>query len=197
MGNGKNGQPEEIDELLHSIQNGSSGAFVKLSELYEPLLAKEVARYENSLGNADLEDLRQGALISLYRAALAYRQDRGLTFGLFAKICIVNGIADTLRYMEKRQPDISVEMLTEADMPESDENPQSMTLDKIRSDELRHQISFVLSDLECHIFDLYLDGYSYAEIARRIGKTPKSVDNALRRVKRKLQRIFDQSNMPE
>ncbi len=190
MGNGKNGQPEEIGELLYSIQNGSSGAFVKLSELYEPLLAKEVARYENSLGNADLDDLRQGALISLYRAALAYRSDRGLTFGLFAKICIVNGIADTLRYMEKRQPDISVEMLTEADMPESDENPQNMTLDKIRSDELRHQISFVLSDLESRIFDLYLDGYSYAEIARRLGKTPKSVDNALRRVKGKLQKIF-------
>lgn len=191
MGNGKGKQPEDLEELLHSIQNGGSGAFVKLSELYAPLLAKEVARYEESLGSADLEDLRQGALISLYRAALAYQPDRGATFGLFAKVCIVNGIADTLRYIEKRMPDVSVETLTEADMPESDENPQSRTLDKLRSDELRSRIHFVLTELEGRIFDLYLDGYSYAEIADRVGKTPKSVDNALRRVKGKLQRIFD------
>lgn len=196
MKNG-NGKSEESGELLRAIQNGSSGAFVKLSELYEPLLCKEVARYAGNLGDADLEDLRQGALISLYRAALAYQPDRGVTFGLYAKICVVNGVADTLRYIEKRTADVSVEMLTEAEMPASDENPQSVTLDKIHSDALRSRIRFVLTELECRIFDLYLDGYSYAEIARRIGKTPKSVDNALRRVKRKLQRIFDQSNMPE
>lgn len=197
MKNGNNGQPEEIEELLHAIQNGSSGAFVKLSELYAPLLNKEVSRYADSLGDADLEDLRQGASISLYRAALAYRADRGVTFGLFAKICVVNGVADTLRYIEKRTADISVETLTEAEMPESDENPQSVTIDKIRAGELWSRIRFTLTALEYQIFDLYLDGYSYAEIARRIGKTPKSVDNALRRVKGKLQRVFDSSDMPE
>lgn len=196
MKNG-NGKSEESVELLRAIQNGSSGAFVKLSELYEPLLHKEVARYAGHLGEADLEDLRQGALISLYRAALAYQPDRGVTFGLYAKICVVNGVADTLRYLEKRTADVSVEMLTEAEMPASDENPLSATLDKLRSDELRSRIRFVLTELECRIFDLYLDGYSYAEIARRVGKTPKSVDNALRRVKGKLQRIFDELNMPE
>ncbi len=196
MKNG-NGKFEESVELLRAIQNGSSGAFVKLSELYEPLLHKEVARYAGHLGEADLEDLRQGALISLYRAALAYQPDRGVTFGLYAKICVVNGVADTLRYIEKRTADVSVEMLTEAEMPASDENPLSATLDKLRSDELRSRIRFLLTELECRIFDLYLDGYSYAEIARRVGKTPKSVDNALRRVKGKLQRIFDELNMPE
>lgn len=196
MKNG-NGKFEESVELLRAIQNGSSGAFVKLSELYEPLLHKEVARYAGRLGEADLEDLRQGALISLYRAALAYQPDRGVTFGLYAKICVVNGVADTLRYIEKRTADVSVEMLTEAEMPASDENPLSATLDKLRSDELRSRIRFSLTELECRIFDLYLDGYSYAEIARRVGKTPKSVDNALRRVKGKLQRIFDELNMPE
>lgn len=196
MKNG-NGKFEESVELLRAIQNGSSGAFVKLSELYEPLLHKEVARYAGHLGEADLEDLRQGALISLYRAALAYQPDRGVTFGLYAKICVVNGVADTLRYIEKRTADVSVEMLTEAEMPASDENPLSATLDKLRSDELRSRIRFSLTELECRIFDLYLDGYSYAEIAHRVGKTPKSVDNALRRVKGKLQRIFDELNMPE
>lgn len=183
-------QSEDLGELLLSIQSGSSGAFVKLSERYAPLLAKEVARYEGSLGNADLEDLRQGAYISLYRAALAYRADRGVTFGLFAKVCIVNGIADTLRYIGKKPADVSMEQLTDEEMPESGENPQNLMLDKEQSSELRHKIRFALSDLECQIFDLYLDGYAYTEIAEKTGKTPKSVDNALRRVKTKLKKIF-------
>jgi len=188
--NGETGQAEDIGDLLLSIQSGSSGAFVELSELYEPLLAKEVSRYEGSLSHADLEDLRQGAYISLYRAALAYRADRGLTFGLFAKICIVNGIADTLRYIGKKTVDVSMEQVSDEELPASGDNPQNMMLDKEETSALRHKIRFVLSELECRIFDLYLDGYSYTEIAAKIGKTPKSVDNALRRVKAKLKKIF-------
>ena len=113
MRNGESGQAENIGDLLLSIQSGSSGAFVQLSELYEPLLTKEVSRYAESLGSADLEDLRQAAFISLYRAALAYRADRGVTFGLFAKVCIVNGIADTLRYIGKKPADVCIDQLAD------------------------------------------------------------------------------------
>ena len=189
MEKGKAQQPQDIAELLAHIQNGSSGAFVKLSEQYAPLLESEVVRYAGSLGDADLEDLRQGALVSLYRAALAYRPDRGVTFGLFAKICIVNGIADTLRYMAKKPVDVSMESLGE-NQPEGGENPQSLMLDKEQAQDLRRRIRFALSDLEYRILDLYLSGYSYAEIAAKVGKTSKSVDNALRRVKDKLKKIL-------
>ncbi|MBQ5389431.1 MAG: sigma-70 family RNA polymerase sigma factor, partial [Clostridia bacterium] len=163
---------------------------VKLSEQYAPLVDSEVARYAGSLGSADLEDLRQGALVSLYRAALAYRPDRGVTFGLFSKICIVNGIVDTLRYIGKKTGDVSMDTLCEDELPEGGENPQSLMLDKEQATDLRRRIRFALSELEYRIFDLYLDGYSYAEIAEQVEKTPKSVDNALRRVKEKLKKIF-------
>ena len=187
---GKKQRSEDTADLLQRIQKGSSGAFVKLSEQYAPLLESEVSRYTASLGSADLEDLRQGALVSLYRAALAYREDRGVTFGLFAKICIVNGIADTLRYIGKKAVDISIDTLGEDEQPLGGENPQSLMLDKERASDLRRQIRFALTELESRIFDLYLDGYSYAEIAARVEKTPKSVDNALRRVKEKLKKIL-------
>lgn len=187
---GEEQQPQDVAELLAHIQSGSSGAFVKLSEQYAPLLESEVARYAGSLGNADLEDLRQGALVSLYRAAVAYQPDRGVTFGLFAKICIVNGIADTLRYIGKKSVDVSMEMLGEDEQPEGGENPQSLMLDKEQAKDLRRRIRFALSELEYRILDLYLSGYSYAEIAEKIGKTPKSVDNALRRLKDKLKKIL-------
>ncbi len=183
-------QSDETDELLRAIQSGSSGAFVKLSDMYKPLISREVSRYEANLSGADLDDLKQGALISFYRAAVSYRFGKGVTFGLYAKICVVNGIADTLRYLGKKSADVSIDVLSEEDMPASEENPQTLMIDRERAAGLHKQIRMALSELESRIFDLYLDGYSYAEIAKELKKTPKSVDNALRRVKAKLKKLF-------
>ena len=183
-------QSGAADELLRAVQSGSSGAFVKLSEMYEPLLHSEVSRYEGGLSSADLDDLRQGALVSLYRAALSYRFDKGVTFGLYAKVCIVNGIADTLRYIGKKTADVSIDLVGDEDLSGDYDNLESLMIDKERFAGLYKQITDVLSDLERDIFAMYLDGYSYAEIAETLGKTQKSVDNALRRVKEKLKKLF-------
>ena len=183
----------EVERLLPLIRRGSSAAFLRLSELYAPLLDSEVARYAGSLSEADLEDLRQGASVSLYRAALAFRADRGVTFGLFAKICIVNGIADSLRYIGKKGGTLSIDDLEESEQPDDGvPNPQSLLLDKERVYETRRQIRSALSDLEYEIFEMYISGFSYAEIASRIGKTQKSVDNALCRIKKKLRQNLKQ-----
>ena len=180
-------QGDEIERLLPMIRHGSNAAFLRLSELYAPLLEREVARYAASLPPADLEDLRQSASVSLYRAALAYRGDRGVTFGLFAKICVVNGIADSLRYIRRKGTTLSMEDLAEQEQPDDGEqSPQSLLLDKEQAWETRKQIQAVLSPLEYEIFEMYISGFSYAEIASRIGKSQKSVDNALCRIKKKL-----------
>ena len=193
MNRGKDEICSEVERLLPLIRRGSSAAFLRLSELYAPLLESEVARYAGSLSEADLEDLRQGASISLYRAALAYRADRGVTFGLFAKICIVNGIADSLRYIGKKGGTLSIDELEESEQPDDGEpNPQSLLLDKERVGETRRQIRSALSDLEYEIFEMYISGFSYAEIASRIGKSQKSVDNALCRIKKKLRQNLKQ-----
>lgn len=193
MSRGKDEICGEVERLLPLIRRGSSAAFLRLSELYAPLLDSEVARYAGSLSEADLEDLRQGASVSLYRAALAFRADRGVTFGLFAKICIVNGIADSLRYIGKKGGTLSIDDLEESEQPDDGvPNPQSLLLDKERVYETRRQIRSALSDLEYEIFEMYISGFSYAEIASRIGKTQKSVDNALCRIKKKLRQNLKQ-----
>lgn len=193
MSRGKDEICGEVERLLPLIRRGSSAAFLRLSELYAPLLDSEVARYAGSLSEADLEDLRQGASVSLYRAALAFRADRGVTFGLFAKICIVNGIADSLRYIGKKSGTLSIDDLEESEQPDDGvPNPQSLLLDKERVYETRRQIRSALSDLEYEIFEMYISGFSYAEIASRIGKTQKSVDNALCRIKKKLRQNLKQ-----
>ena len=183
-------QSDETAELLHAIQCGSSGAFVKLSEKFAPLISSEVMRYASGLDGDDLEDLKQGALISLYRAALAYRFDKGVTFGLYAKICVINGIADTLRYLKKTENDLSMEELAEGEHPASEDITEMGALDNDYILKMRSSIERELSKLEFDIFCLYLEGYSYSEIGKKLGKTAKSVDNALRRVKDKLKKIF-------
>lgn len=190
MSDGEKWQSDDVGELLAYIQNGSSGAFVKLADKYAPLLESEVSRYVGSLSNVDIEDLRQGALVSLYRAALAYRADGGVTFGLFAKVCIVNGIADTLRYIGKKGVDVSMDDLGDEELHDGEYDPQDLMLDKEQLHLLRKKIDLVLTEMERGIFDLYLSGYSYAEIAEKCGRTVKSVDNALRRVKEKLKKIL-------
>lgn len=178
---------DEVERLLPMIRRGSNAAFLRLSELYAPLLEREVARYAASLPPADLDDLRQSASVSLYRAALAFSGDRGVTFGLFAKICVVNGIADSLRYIRRKGTTLSMEDLAEQERPDDGEpNPQSLLLDKEQAWETRKQIKEALSPLEYEIFEMYISGFSYAEIASRIGKSQKSVDNALCRIKKKL-----------
>ena len=187
MNRRENAESSEVDRLLPLIRRGSNAAFLRLSELYAPLLEREVSRYASSLSAADLDDLRQSASVSLYRAALAFRGDRGVTFGLFAKICIVNGIADSLRYIHGKDKTLSMDDIAESEQPEDGEpSPQSLLLDKEQAWETRKQIKASLSPLEYEIFEMYISGFSYAEIASRIGKSQKSVDNALCRIKKKL-----------
>lgn len=193
MNKHEDAKADEVERLLPMIRRGSNAAFLRLSELYAPLLEREVARYAASLPPADLDDLRQSASVSLYRAALAFHGDRGVTFGLFAKICIVNGIADSLRYIRGNGTMLSMEDLDEREQPDGDEpNPQSLLLDKEQVWETRRQIKAMLSPLEYEIFEMYISGFSYAEIASRIGKSQKSVDNALCRIKKKLRQNLKQ-----
>lgn len=193
MNKHEDAKADEVERLLPMIRRGSNAAFLRLSELYAPLLEREVARYAASLPPVDLDDLRQSASVSLYRAALAFHGDRGVTFGLFAKICIVNGIADSLRYIRGKGTMLSMEDLAEREQPDDGEpNPQSLLLDKEQVWETRRQIKEMLSPLEYEIFEMYISGFSYAEIASRIGKSQKSVDNALCRIKKKLRQNLKQ-----
>lgn len=182
---------EDIGKLLGLVRAGDGDAFVRLAKVYAPLIDGEVARYHSSLSPADLEDLRQSALFSLYNAAVHYREDRGVTFGLFAKICVINGAADALRQIGKRTAAYPVEDLSDADRLAGTETPQARIFAREDRAELDARLRGVLSPLEHRILVLYLDGYSYREIAGATGKSTKAVDNAMCRIKEKLRKYFD------
>lgn len=181
----KKANPAEINRLVREVQSGNETAFATLADLYKPLLSAEIEPYRKELSATDVEDLRQGAMFAFFRAALSYDTNQAVTFGLYAKICITNGILDGLRSIGRlRHREISADILPAPDG--TGENPQQLYLDRQRIRQIYLVIKGLLSPLEYRIFKLYMAGFSYTEIAAKLEKSPKSVDNALTRIKRKI-----------
>ena len=180
---------EKTEELLKNIQrDGSipgdlsarSGAFDELIEIYSPMLTQAVAKYAQRLGSGgDPDDLRQEAVITLYKAARTYREGIGVTFGLYAKICVRNRLKAVLRKLERRY--VPYEKLKL-----SGGNPERGYIEREAYRNLRGKLDILLTDYERRVLLMFLDGFSYKAIGMALGKNPKSIDNALRRIRSKL-----------
>ena len=171
--------------LLASVRRGDETAFAALLDRYAPLLQSLVSAFdEPSIGS---DELMQEARFAFYRAAVSYREG-GVTFGLFAKICVRNHLVSRLRRSKREKTAFSFEQLCR-DLPSDDADD---ALDFLLSDEsfreLCEQIARILSPYENRVFQLYARGLSVAEIASELGGTVKSVRNALDRSLAKLRR---------
>ena len=165
-------------EDLRLVQSDEPGAFAALEEKYRPLIISLVDSFLPSMPpNCTLgrDDLLQEANIALYRAAMRYdtNQDK-VTFGLFAKVCIRNRLVSTLRRqrrLSKKPP---------AKIPESTSRNESPFM--IQREALRG----LLTQYEEQVLQLRIENYSYKEIAKKLATDPKSVDNAMCRVRKKI-----------
>ena len=186
---------ETVNRLISEVRAGGSDAFMALSDVYKPLLSAEIAPYTKELSAHDLADLKQGALIAFYRAALTYDTGKkDVTFGLYAKVCVKNGILDTLRYVARhRDREVCTDELPSLSDAQAGENPQQLFLDRQQIAQMYATARRILSPLEYRIFTLYMSGFSYTEIAAKLERTPKSVDNALTRIKRKIKEQVNSS----
>ena len=90
----------DLLSLLADVRAGKEAAFVRLTELYDALLRDRAAKFSRNMYEA--EDAYQEACLALYRAALRYSEGEGVTFGLFAKICINNALASHYRKVNRR-----------------------------------------------------------------------------------------------
>ena len=173
---------KETTQLAAEVKSGSQSAFSELEERYRPMIRNEVSA---RCGRVAFDDLYQEAMIALFAAASAFDPDRGVTFGAFARVCVCHRLDSALR----RGADPVCETLSDeiglcADSPEA-----ALLADESYGQRLRF-IDGMLTDQERSAFMLYLEGLSYRDIASRLGRTPKSVDGALRRSKEKLRRAF-------
>lgn len=171
----------ELPELMQRIQSGDQSSFDRLCEIYGPLLSGMSASADERYRKygSEYEDLRQEAALALYKAAMSYRTDQNeVTFGLYAKICIRNRLISAGRRLIRQYS-----AKTATVQKELAARTSSGKAGIVRTPDLT-----VLSRFERRVYDLYIQGISYAQIAKTLGKPEKSVDNAIYRIRSKLRR---------
>jgi RNA polymerase sporulation-specific sigma factor len=152
---------------------------------------------------ADHEDIIQEGMIGLYKSIRDFKSDRQSSFRAFAELCITRQIITAIKSAtrQKHQPLNSYVSLNRPVYDEESDrtlidiiqgarvlNPEEIVIDREEFDLIEQKISKILSRLEMRVLNAYVDGKSYTEIADEIGKDVKSVDNALQRIKTKMEK---------
>ena len=152
------------------------------------------------LAGGDSWDVVQEGMLGLISAVRQFDPENGATFRTFAEQCIKNRIISAIRSASRLKhlplnDGLSLEQLSEdASVPFAaipafaQPSPEELVLARESKEELYSAFRENLSKLEIKVLDLYLDGLSYQDIARRLGKDTKSVDNAVQRIRRKMAR---------
>lgn len=185
------------EELIRRLRMGETGIIDYLMEKYKNLVRKEAnAMY---LLGGETDDLIQEGMIGLFKAVRDYQPDREASFQSFANLCIDRQIYTAIRSSnrQKHQPLNTYVSLSSSDTEENlrdswveHDNPESILIDRENVSALEQEMEKNLSPLENQVLHLYLDGNGYVEIAEILGKTPKSIDNALRRIRKKIKKYF-------
>jgi RNA polymerase sporulation-specific sigma factor len=158
--------------------------------MYSPLLEASVAPYRGRLSKEDVEEISQEALLSFHRAVKTFDPLYGDTgFGLYAKTCVANGVRDALRRIARgaRLSTVPLEDTLPAGLGD---DPAGSYIAEESAAELRARIRGALSPFENTVWWSHYSGMSCAEIAAASGRSVKSVNNALCRVRQKLRRLL-------
>ena len=202
-GNQLKDMPDEEIALL--AQQGDDQASEHLLNKYKNFVRSKARSY--FLIGADHEDIVQEGMIGLFKAVRDYRPERLSSFRAFAELCITRQIITAIK-TATRQKHIPLNSYVSLNKPIYDEESDRTLLDVITEgrvsnpedlligqEDLRRiegKIGEMLSDLEWEVLTSYLDGRSYQEIAEDLGRHVKSIDNALQRVKRKLEKLMEE-----
>jgi RNA polymerase sporulation-specific sigma factor len=196
------------EELVEAVRNGDDQALEYLIHKYRNFVRAKARSY--FLIGADREDIVQEGMIGLYKSIRDYREDKLTSFKAFAELCITRQIITAIK-TATRQKHIPLNSYVSLDKPIYDEDsdrtlldvigaarvtdPEELVIHQEEFDDIEVKMSELLSDLERQVLMLYLDGRSYQEIAVDLDRHVKSIDNALQRVKRKLEKYLSGRNI--
>ena len=176
----------ETNELLSLIKSGvnTDEAFHALVLRYEPLMRKRVFSYFSKDGA--VEEAMQEARIALLSAAVSYDIEKSdsVTFGLFAGICIENRLKSLIRESAKRSE--REELTSDAERIKSGVDLESYIATKDLCARVMRVASSLLSEFEYEVFRLSFERYATKDIADKLAKDSKAVDNAKVRISKKL-----------
>lgn len=180
---------ENVLKLIADVQSGDRSAFSALLSMYRPLLYARIARFSPS--DTEREELYQDASLALYRAALCYRSDAGASFGAFARVCVDNALISAYRKASADRGVFSLDAMRESgDEPLLHDgelaDPSLSLIEREEASGLYRMALSCLSAYELRVFLSYIRGYSAHEIAPAVGRSEKSVANAIGRALAKL-----------
>lgn len=176
---------------LTSVKNGEKAAFERLLERYEPLIRAEVSGVVSRNGElaAEADEMEQEGRLALYDAAMSYKENGGVTFGLYAKICVHNRLISYVRAAisrKKKEQNAALAKIPKSRIGAAEQLAYAYE----GSPKLRRFIKENLTQLESKVLMLYMEKRSYKEMAELLGKAEKAVDNALARAKAKIKKSF-------
>lgn len=180
----------ELLSVVRQNKNGKDGrdAVSVLISRYLNLVLKRAHTFSGDY--SDVEDLTQEGLLALYKAIDSFDLERGTKFSSFADACVSNRIktvaAGIAKINDSRCPPIS----DDSEIAVSDISPENICLEKEYEKSINKTILSALSPKEVEVFELYLDGMSYKEIAEKLNVPEKSVDNALFLIRKKLKALL-------
>jgi RNA polymerase sporulation-specific sigma factor len=192
------------EQVVELAQNGSVAASEFILDKYKNFVKAKAHAY--FLIGADREDIVQEGMIGLFKAVRDYRSDKQSSFRAFAELCVMRQMITAIK-SATRQKHIPLNSYVSLNRPIYDEESDRTLMDVLsegrvaspedllinREDYIQIETHLVemLSDLEKEVLGLYLQGKSYQEIAQELGRHIKSIDNALQRIKRKLEKHLE------
>ena len=188
--------PYTDEELLDMLEKGEEDVTEFLIEKYKPMVRQRV-RVMYLMGG-DQDDLIQEGMIGLFQAVRDYRKDREASFHTFAHLCVDRQIYRAIQSYsrQKHQPlnsyvSLSADTWETEPYQEAGQNPESIIIDQENAVHMEKNIRQQLSKFENQVLEMYLDGDNYLEIAEQLGKSPKSIDNALQRIRNKVREYLE------
>ena len=198
-------QPMTDEQVVELCHQGDSEAEEYLLNKYKNFVRAKARSY--FLIGADHEDIVQEGMIGLYKAIRDFKPEKLSSFRAFAELCITRQIITAIK-TATRQKHIPLNSYVSLNKPLYDEesdrtlldvimegrisDPEELIINRENLGNIHNKINEVLSSLEQEVLQAYLDGKSYQEIADALGRHVKSIDNALQRVKRKLEKYLEE-----
>lgn len=196
----KNDYEKYTDEILiQRLRGGEKEVSDYLLEKYKSVVRRK-ARAMYLIGG-ETDDLIQEGMLGLFKAIQDYRPDRDTSFRTFAILCMERQMYNAIQgsNRQKHQPLNSYVSLSDGSVDENIfeslviSSPESIIIDRETAIDLERRIHKCLSPFENHVLNSYMQGRDYLQIAEEFEKSPKSIDNALQRIRKKVRRTISET----
>ena len=196
------------EELISRLRGGDQGVMDFVMVKYKSMVRKK-ARAMYLLGGEN-EDLIQEGMIGLIKAVRDFKEEQGASFQSFAELCVSRQMYSAIEASKRKKHfplNSYISLYEESEVqkngrkmplidtiePEQETNPEALYFGKEYTEAFVEQLKEKLSPMENRVLSLHLQGTDYRQIAELLGKSPKSIDNALQRIKGKAEKMMNRT----